>query len=60
MLDFVTVRFRDGTHSITSYAHVKDDGILGHTIAKAEEAIINKIKRIAKEKNISEYIFKLE
>ena len=60
MCDIVTVRFRDGTHSITSYAYVREDEILGPTIAKVEEAITDKIKRIAADKNISQFIFKLE
>ena len=55
MPDFVKVRFRDGTHSITSFAYVDENECLCHTIAKAEEAITDKIKRIAKENNLSEY-----
>ena len=55
MPDYVTVRFRDGTHSITSFAYVDEDGIFSPTIRKAEEAITDKIKRIADEKNISKF-----
>ena len=55
MPDFVTVRFRDGTHKITSFVYVDEDECFSHTIAKAEEAITDKIKRIAEEKNISKF-----
>ena len=55
MRDFVTVRFRDGTHSITSYTYVDEDATGFHTISKTEEAITDKIKIIAEENNLSEF-----
>ena len=60
MRDFVKVRFRDGTHSITSYAYVDEDEILGHTISKAQEAITDKIKLIAGQNNLSEFNLSFE
>ena len=54
----ITVRFRDVTHKITSAVQLFESedvrvAILGHDMEMVKKEIIDKIKRIAEESNIS-------
>ena len=65
MSDTINVRFRDDTHKITSAVtlYESDDfmtRMLGHNMEKVKEEIIDKIKRIAEESNISEFTLQIQ